>query len=466
MRFQRSNEYKQYKGAGQDRFSAAWEDMWKRHQHAEMLPKRLNQGLRAERRSISFGTVILLDRATCHGQDAETMEPEDIRAGGVSLSTLQDFQTAFQGVMLDKMPVFCCTGAENAAFLAAFSALRRANGENTSCMQGIIGADPLGALAEEGVLPISLPELYNELAQTVLWADVHMPAVDTILIRSLPYHDGGASLAQEIACLLETGKEYLQELLKRGVTVQTAVRHMRFAIVASGEKRMDCWKVQVMERLWQAVLQAYALPQSFYSLRYVLVRADYNRTLHDPYFSLSGMEGMGTSWYHESVEEAFLREIHAIMSLIERSGGMLEALSNGILQRAIHKTRIYRLKKIAYHTDLTNGAYRYVETQERKRAVEPVDTEWIRSQRLADLEAYRADVDEHEKILGLARVTLALTKPALGLLDMMQEAFLQGATLGDIVIAFHAGQDDFYIAEAVSKHYLVEYVKMRTRKRA
>lgn len=439
-----------------------WEDMWKRGVIRARLPQDFNRKLEKSRKQKQPEVMICFDRAVRHGQDAEALEPEDIRQGGVSLSTLQDFQTAFQNINLDEIRLCGYCGAENAALLGAFSALRKANGEGTLQMQGVLGADPLGALAEEGVLPIGLEALYDEMAQAVLWADQHMPQIDTVLVRSAPYQDGGASLAQEMACTMAVVREYLEELLKRGVTLDTAARHLKIALAASGNKTMDEWKAESIALLWQEMMRSYFQRETMLEARIYFIRAGYNHAAYDPYFSLDGLYEECTCWYRKALMQEFIGKVREIMRSVEQVGGMSEALAKGALQDAIQSSLAYRLTKIPCRMQAERGICVYVHTKEREIAVQPVDTELFREQRLGAITDFREDADEYQRTLALARVTLTLTKPGLGLIQMLQEAFLSGATLGDTVIALHAGQDDFYIEKVIEKHDLVEYLKMRS----
>ncbi len=441
-------------------FEESWESAWKRPLYHSMLPSIFCKEMKAARKKGEQAIFFRLDRATRHGQDAAALEKEDIHEGGLSLSTLQDFQTAFQSMDLNKFSLYCCTGAENAAFLGALSAYQRSNGENVRALKGILAADPLGVLAEEGTLPIGLAELYDELAQTVLWGDKNMEYVDTVLVSSLPYAEGGASITQEIACVIETGKEYLKALVKRGVSIETAARHLSFWLCVSDSYDLDRWKYKVVSCLWEEVLQELGLMKSS-MMKLYFVRSEYQHLAHDPYFFASTLQKYPSEWYQKSLLENLMDNAKEIMRSIESVGGISKALEQGLLQRAIHKTKEYRLKEVLCQLDLAKNMRIYVTTKERMPKCRISDTEIVRNKRLLDIAEYQSDLDEHKKTLALARVTLTLLKPDLGLVEMLEEAFLSGASIGDTIIALHIGQDDFYIGKAISKSYLVEYLRLR-----
>ena len=76
------------------------------------------------------------------------------------------------------------------AMVAAF--LDR-SGLSPSVLRGCIGADPLGELAVEGSLPISLKTAYDSMACLIVWAKEHAPGMQTILVQGCPYHDAGGN---------------------------------------------------------------------------------------------------------------------------------------------------------------------------------------------------------------------------------------------------------------------------------
>ena len=173
-----------------------------------VLPQEFNvQAIWARERGAAM-INFRLDRATRHGQDAEALDTDDVRHGGLSLSTLADLHKAFTALRPEERPIFVAAGAEGAPVLGMFSALLSANGQADSALRGTIGADPLGVLASEGTLPMDIDSLYDEMAATVLWADENMPELRTVLVDMVTYHAAGAAAAREIGYAAATVGEY------------------------------------------------------------------------------------------------------------------------------------------------------------------------------------------------------------------------------------------------------------------
>ena len=79
-----------------------------------VLPQEFNAQLYGEAERGQPNLYLRLDRATRHGQDAETLEAGDIRCGGLSLSTLADAHQAFTGMRPSQQGLVMNAGAEGA----------------------------------------------------------------------------------------------------------------------------------------------------------------------------------------------------------------------------------------------------------------------------------------------------------------------------------------------------------------
>jgi hypothetical protein len=58
----------------------------------------------------------------------------------------------------------------------------------------------------------------------------HAPRLQTICVHSRAWHEAGGNAVQELAFTLATGVEYLREMNKRGLDVNTVAPRIRFAV--------------------------------------------------------------------------------------------------------------------------------------------------------------------------------------------------------------------------------------------
>ena len=110
---------------------------------------------------------IALDETTRWGKNAEPITEESLKKGGVSLTTLQDIYEALTGMDIGAHSIYIHTGESSVSLVAMVCAMLQANGEKKNKLHGIIGADPIGVLVEEGRLSISWDTLYSEMAELI-----------------------------------------------------------------------------------------------------------------------------------------------------------------------------------------------------------------------------------------------------------------------------------------------------------
>lgn len=424
-----------------------------------VLPQEFNTQVIWERERGAAMINFRLDRATRHGQDAEALDTDDVRHGGLSLSTLADLHRAFTGLRPEEHPVFVSTGAEGAPVLGMFSALLFANGQGDSALRGTIGADPLGVLAAEGTLPMDIEALYDELAATVLWADLQMPELRTVLVDMAPYHAAGAAMAREIGYAAATVEEYILALGKRGVPVDVLLRHLTVSFAEGIDADLDKAKILAAADIISRIsggkkgVEFIILPRQKAMYPASLVLGTVQERVIDESI-LSGIKDVsGAANVTESLTEFGLANLEAV----REKGGMLKLLSEGGVQQCVADDLNDRLHRWA---ERLNNAEKQL-APHRPSALYGVDTQRILWQRDRDISEYRADIDETVKaasIFELERTELKNRE----LLTAVKKAYLSGATIGDVVIALHQGEDDFFIDSTLPRHKAAaEFLKLR-----
>ncbi len=160
----------------------------------ETLPAENNELLRHENDKGSTIYHIVLDSASRAGVDAR--QAEKVGDIGTSVTTVDDMHTLLEGLDLAKFPLYVYAGANALPLLSLVAAARRAAGEDMTKVQGIVGADPIGALVTDGKLPASLDAHYDSLAAAARWAVKNAPHLRTVFVRSDVYSSGGANDVQ------------------------------------------------------------------------------------------------------------------------------------------------------------------------------------------------------------------------------------------------------------------------------
>ncbi len=430
---------------------------------------------------------MVLDKATRNGADPDWANPDQVGTGGLSIATLRDLEHALEGVDLRSTFLFVRSGPSGMPFATLLIALMRKRRQTPSLLLGCVEMDPLGVLAGEGKLPQSLEGAYREMAAFTRWASDHAPRVQTMCVHSRAWHEAGGSAVQELAFTLATGVEYLREMHKRGLEVDTVAPRIRFAVTVGENLFMEIAKLRALRMLWSRAVAALGGSEESQKLSLHVRTSQWNKTACDPYNNilrstvealagvLGGCDSMqvgafdevvrppddfsrriarntqlilqkecnltqvidpaGGSWYVESLTAELANRAWPLFQSVENLGGMAAALRTGFAQQSVHEVALEKILNVSRRRDSIVGVNQYANTREKPLEVPAVDANSLykrRSQQIAD---YRTSMDDPESEVVLKRLSNIVNIRGEGLFAECVEAVIAGATLGEIVRA-------------------------------
>ena len=449
----------------------------------ETLPAENNELLRHEHDKGATIYHIVLDTASRTGVDAR--QAEAVGDTGTSVTTVEDMHVLLTGLDLAKFPLYVYAGANAVPLLALVAAARRASGEDMAEVRGIVGADPIGALAADGKLPVSLDAHYDNLAAAARWATVNAPHLRTVFVRSDVYSNGGANDVQEVASVLATATAYLRALCERGLTIDEAASQIAFAFSMGANFFLQIAKLRAVRPLWAQIVGAFGGSAEAQKMRIHARPALFFKTIYDPYVNMlrntteifSGVVGgidsfesapfdepirkgdefsrriarnvqimlqeefgllqpidpAGGSWAVETLTRQMKEKIWAEFQRIEKEGGIVAALRAGSLQESVAAVLAARFKNADLRRDRIVGNNMYPNMTETLLETRAEDTAALKAQRTADIDAYLSDIDV--KHLGEALASLRQAHSV----DHAVEAALAGATIAELMTAVTEG---------------------------
>lgn len=346
--------------------------------------------------------------------------PEEI---GLALRGADDLARALEGVHLDFAGVWLLAGANFTAAASALQDLWSRRGIAADKALGGFSADPLGAMARAGGLPVSLEQSMAEAAMLARRTRETYPNVQALLADTGPYHAAGASEVQEIAFLAATVVAYLRVLEAAGLTPDAALGQIALALPADADLFSSIAKLRaarsVIARVADASGAAAALPtmtlHSNTSARMMTRREPYSNILRTtiacagaalggadsitvlPFsWALGQPDGFarriarnvqlvlqeesslgavtdpgGGSWYVEDLTRRMAAEAWKLFQQVEKDGGMAAALARGTVQDMIRSAANARERLVATgRTELT-GVTSFPNTSEKLPDVTP-----------------------------------------------------------------------------------------------
>ena len=473
----------------------------------ETLPAENNELLRHEHDKGATIYHIVLDTASRTGVDAR--QAETVGDTGTSVTTVEDMHVLLTGLDLAKFPLYVYAGANAVPLLALVAAARRAAGEDMAEVRGIVGADPIGALAADGKLPASLDAHYDSLAAAARWATVNAPHLRTVFVRSDVYSNGGANDVQEVASVLATATAYLRALCERGLTIDEAASQIAFAFSMGANFFLQIAKLRAVRPLWAQIVGAFGGSAEAQKMRIHARPALFFKTIYDPYVNMlrntteifSGVVGgidsfesapfdepirkgdefsrriarnvqimlqeefgllqpidpAGGSWAVETLTRQMKEKIWAEFQRIEKEGGIIAALRAGSLQENVAAVLAARFKNADLRRDRIVGNNMYPNMTETLLETRAEDTAALKAQRTADIDAYLSDIDVKHRDEALASLRQAHS------VDHAVEAALAGATIAELMTAVTEGNGAETVTAIAPHRWSERFEQLRRR---
>jgi methylmalonyl-CoA mutase len=318
----------------------------------------------------------------------------------------------------------------------------------------------------------------------------HMPKWNSISISGYHMHEAGATAAQELAFTLADGREYVREVMKRGLDIDAFAGRLSFFFGIGMNFFMEVAKLRAARLLWAEVMQDLGAkdPRSL-MLRTHCQTSGVSLTARDPYNNiirttlealaavLGGTQSLHTNSFDEALAlptdfsariarntqlvlqheagitrvvdplggsfyvEALTRDLadqaRALMAQMDAAGGMVAAIEAGLPQRAIEEAAAARQARIDSGEEVIVGVNRYELADEPEVELLEIDNAAVRAAQVERLAQVRAARDPVRVQAALD----ALTEGARGsanLLALSIEAARARATLGEISDALEA----------------------------
>ncbi|MFJ6566933.1 methylmalonyl-CoA mutase family protein [Streptomyces sp. NPDC091292] len=371
--------------------------------------------------------------------------------------------TALDGVYLDLAPVSLEAGAEYGAAARELLRIHEERGTPRAEARGTLGADPLGYEARSG-RPADTADAVALARETVS----RWPGLRALAVDALPYHEAGASAAQELGASLATGVAYLRLLTDAGLSAADACGQLEFRYAATADQFLTVAKLRAARRLWARVAEVCGAPGAG-AQRQHAVTSSVMMSRRDPWVNMlrttvaclgAGVGGAdavtvlpfddalglpdafsrriarntstilleeshlarvidpaGGSWYVERLTDELAHAGWEFFRTIEKAGGQGAALRSGLVHERLAATWAERSRALARRREPITGVSEFPDLAERTVARDPAPAPVTgglpRVRRDEAYEALRARSDAHLAATGARpKVFLAALGPA------------------------------------------------------
>jgi methylmalonyl-CoA mutase len=306
---------------------------------------------------------------------------------------IDDLPTVLDGVDLRRVPIVLDAGPQTFDAVTELRRLIRSADVPTHDVRGSFGADPLGWQARASGRADTA--VLGELAAH----DREWPGMCVATVDATPYHDAGASDADELGIATAVGVAYLRALTDAGLPIERALSALEFRFAVTDDQFASIAKLRAARRVWGRVAQLCGATASLRGQRQHAVSSAAMATQRDPWVNLlrSAVAGFaaaaggadavttlpfdhaigrpdafarriarntqailhdeaslarvidpaGGSWYVESRTAALADHAWATFTALEGGGGASAALERGSVAELVTKTRRAREEDVA-----------------------------------------------------------------------------------------------------------------------
>ncbi|MCB2202468.1 methylmalonyl-CoA mutase family protein [bacterium] len=431
------------------------------------------------------GLSVAFDLPTQIGYDADDpMAQGEVGKVGVSISSVEDMETLFKDIPLDKVSTSMTINAPASILLAFYVAVAKRQGIPLNKLRGTIQNDILKEYVARGTY-IFPPEPSMRLITDVFqFCKDEIPRWNTISISGYHIREAGSTAAQEVAFTLANAIAYIQAAIDAGLEVDEFAGQLSFFFNAHNNFLEEVAKFRAARRLYARIMKERfgAKNEKSCRLRFHTQTAGSTLTAQQPENNivrvtlqalaavLGGTQSLHTNsmdealWLpteksvrvalrtqqiiaHESgvadtvdplagsyVIESLTDEIEAIaqdyIDKIDAMGGALSAINNGFMQREIQEAAYTVQRAIESGEEIVVGVndFEVEETIELESLkVDPA----VEEDQKARLAALRARRDNEKANALLARLETA-AKGDDPLMPLFIECAENNLTLGEI----------------------------------
>ena len=447
------------------------------------------------------GLSVAFDLPTQIGYDSDHPKAQgEVGKVGVPISSLQDLETLFQEIPLDKVSTSMTINSTAPILLAMYIAVGKKQGVDPSKLNGTIQNDLLKEYIARGTY-IFPPRPSMRLTTDIFhYCAEHLPQWNTISISGYHIREAGATAAQELAFTLANGIAYVQAAIDTGLDVDKFAGRLSFFFASHNNLFEEVAKFRAGRRLWAKIMQERFKAQDPRSmmLRFHTQTCGHTLTAQQPHNNivrtamqalaaiLGGTQSLhtnsldeayatpseeavttalrtqqllafengvadcidplGGSYFVESLTDALEAEAEKYIEKIDQLGSALAAIERGYQQREIQESSYRSQKDIESGKKTVVGVNKFVSPYPpitELLRVNPIEAEKQRL-RLTSLKAKR-DKNRTNKALERLKVAASSRENTMPAFIDCVEAYATTGEICDVLRGVFGEQEEFLV---------------------
>lgn len=202
------------------------------------------------------GLSVAFDLPTQIGYDADDpLSSGEVGKVGVSISSLEDMETLFHDIPLDKVSTSMTINAPAAVLLAMYIAVAKRQGIEERKLRGTIQNDILKEYIARGTYIFPPTPSMRLITDTFSYCQKYVPLWNTISISGYHIREAGSTAVQEVAFTLADAITYVEAAIQAGLKVDEFAPQLSFFFNAHNNFLEEVAKFRAARRLWAEIMR-------------------------------------------------------------------------------------------------------------------------------------------------------------------------------------------------------------------
>ena len=202
------------------------------------------------------GLSVAFDLPTQIGMDSDhPLAQGEVGKVGVAIDSLEDMETLFDGIPLERVSTSMTINATAAILLCLYVAVAKKQGANLAKISGTVQNDVLKEYIARGTYIYPVRPAMRIVTDIFAWCRDNLPKWNTISISGYHIREAGSTAIQEVAFTLADGIAYVQAALDAGLAVDEFAPQLSFFFNAHSDLLEEIAKYRAARRLWSKTMR-------------------------------------------------------------------------------------------------------------------------------------------------------------------------------------------------------------------
>jgi len=202
------------------------------------------------------GLSVAFDLPTQIGYDSDdAMALGEVGKVGVAISSIEDMETLFREIPLDKVSTSMTINAPAAILLAMYIAIAKKQGVDAHALRGTIQNDILKEYIARGTYIFPPAPSMRLVTDIFRYCKDVVPNWNSISISGYHIREAGSTAVQEVAFTLADAIAYVQAALDAGLDVDEFAGQLSFFFNAHNNFLEEVAKFRAARRLWARIMK-------------------------------------------------------------------------------------------------------------------------------------------------------------------------------------------------------------------